>query len=597
MALNLEDLLFQQPQQSFDVSQEVSDIQEMSEEEKENFYNSDDFKLYSAKADGLVEENTSMNYQGKTVQEIFGLTGKTNKYSYNCFDFIETDHEDYLDIVDVSPDMQKTIAEGEALLPTFKYLHEDIFMSLYQYNAEVLPPERLHIQSYMNRNILQKLINTPVYIMLRKTCRCDMFNAGIGAEIIAKQALLILKDACENIEDFEKKKESLETLIEQEEEVDYLSEELEELNETLEEMLMQGYDESDGELQELQEQINGTQLSLSQARALAEKLSKDCEELVETTEDLVDTVAVGMEQTIKQATGEVQQVSEYVQAWGLGEGNNVKVPFGVKRSVLEQIRNSDYLRKFTDMIGKYKECAIAEQKKKVKNSAIEIKSVKMGKQVEDALPSDKMNLCNEVTKKDFYRRMNQGQLTVYDKTSQKDKNKGPIIVCIDQSGSMSGEKDMWAKALAVGILEVAQLQKREFACIPYDSYCRKTTIIHKDEISPEKIIGIAQERATGGTDFERPLKEASELIKDSNFKEADIVFITDGDCGVSDDFRRKFKQLKEDKEFRTMGVLVDYGHCTSKTLEDFCDSITTVSDIADANKANSAVNKMIFGSL
>ena len=77
----------------------------------------------------------------------------------------------------------------------------------------------------------------------------------------------------------------------------------------------------------------------------------------------------------------------------------------------------------------------------------------------------------------------------------------------------------------------------------------------------------------------------------------DIVFITDGDCGVSDDFRRKFKQLKEDKEFRTMGVLVDYGHCTSKTLEDFCDSITTVSDIADANKANSAVNKMIFGSL
>lgn len=77
----------------------------------------------------------------------------------------------------------------------------------------------------------------------------------------------------------------------------------------------------------------------------------------------------------------------------------------------------------------------------------------------------------------------------------------------------------------------------------------------------------------------------------------DVVFITDGDCCVSDEFRRKFKQLKEDKEFRTMGVFVDYGYTSRTTLNDFCDSVTTVSQIADAKNANSDVNKMIFGSL
>lgn len=570
-------------------------LSDMTEEEKEQFYESKDYKEYSAGTE-IFNDSYSVNYSGKNVQEIFGLSGKSNKYSYNCFEFLETDHEDYLDIVDFSPEMQNTIAEGEALLPTFKYLHEDIFMSLYQYNATVLPPERMHIQSWMNRNILSQLINTPVFITLRKTCRCDLFNAGIGTEIIGKQAIEILKKELAKIKDFQKKKDALEKLVEQEEQMDSLAEDLDEMEELLDEMRMNGQEGSQ-EFEELQEQYNNGEMSLQQARAVAEQMAQDCEELVETTDDLVDNFTVQMDNSIIDATSEVQQVSDYVQAWGLGEGSDVKVPFGLKRSALERIRNSEYLRKFTDMIGKYKECAVTEQKKKVKASAIEIKSVKVGDKIEDALPSDKLNLCNDITKKDFYRRMTQGQLMSYDKESQKQKNKGPIIVCIDQSGSMKGDKDMWAKALAVGILEVAQLQKREFACIPYDSHCRKTTIIHKDEISPDKIIGIAEERATGGTDFEAPLREASKLIEDSNFKEADVVLITDGDCCISDEFRRKFKQLKEDKEFRTMGVLVDYGHTSRTTLNDFCDSVTTVSQIADAKNANSDVNKMIFGSL
>jgi uncharacterized protein with von Willebrand factor type A (vWA) domain len=563
---------------------------EMSSEEQEEFYSSDDFKEY--KAD--IKSEQVLNYNGRNVQEIFGLSGNNNTYSYNCFNFLDVDHEDYLDIVDFSPEMQETIRRGENLLPTFKYLHEDIFMSLYQFNAEIIPQERMHIQSLMNRNILSQLINTPIYIALRKACRCDMFNAGVGTEIIGKQAIEILEKEVSKIKDLQKKKEALDKLVEQEEKVDYLSEEVEELEELIEEAKMTG---DTDQLDELQENLDNSMLSLQEARALAEQLAEDCEELVETSDNLVDNVVEFMEQSIDTATSEVQEVSQYVQAWGLGEGSDIKVPFGVKKSVLESIRNSDYLKKFTDMIGKYKETAIEEQKKKSKNSAIEIKSIKSGKKIEDALPSDKLNLCNEVTKKDFYRRMTQGQLMAYDKESQKQKNKGPIIICVDLSGSMHGEKSDWAKALTVGVLEVAQLQKREFACIPYDSSIRKVIKIHKDEIDPEKIIDIAQMMASGGTDFQKPLEESLKMIDESEFKEADVVFITDGDCYVSDDFRRKFRQKKEDKDFRVLGILVDYGHNCKSSLDDFCDSVTRISDFSTINSANSDVNKMIFSTL
>ena len=89
------------------------------------------------------------------------------------------------------------------------------------------------------------------------------------------------------------------------------------------------------------------------------------------------------------------------------------------------------------------------------------------------------------------------------------------------------------------------------------------------------------------------------LIKDSTFKDADILFLTDGDCSVSDDFLRRYKAVKEDKEFKTLGVLIDMGrgHCSCGELERFCDSITYVSNISDLKNGDSEANKTIFGSL
>ena len=78
----------------------------------------------------------------------------------------------------------------------------------------------------------------------------------------------------------------------------------------------------------------------------------------------------------------------------------------------------------------------------------------------------------------------------------------------------------------------------------------------------------------------------------------DIVFITDGDCLISDSYTRHFKQVKEDKEFRTFGVLISAGWGGSdKTLKQFCDKITNIQDITKAKEADSNVNKELFGDI
>ena len=577
------------------IQKNLGGFQDMSSEQIEQFQNSQEYKEF--KADITEATDVKANLQGKTVQEIMGLSNRkeTLGYSYNALEHYDVDIDIYNDIVDQSPVMQQTLEEGEELLPTFKYLHQDIFLSLYKYKARVLPEVDMHISTRMNRGIISNLINTPEYISLRQTCRMDQFNAALGTEIIGREAIDILREAIEKLKDLEQKKDAMDRLMEEEEKIDELIEDIGDIDELIEDAKRAG----NGSLAaQLEQERQAKEQSVATLKAMANKIAEDCDELIEDDE-LVSEVSTTMGSTLTETGKQVQEVSELCEAWGLGTGENCQVAFQNKKDAIERIRRSSKLHKLTDLVGKFKESAIVEQKKKAKHGAVEIKGVTTGDKIQDTLPSDRMNLCNDITKGDFYRRMSEHGLLQYSKESNKQKNKGPIIVCVDTSGSMQGDEEIWSKALTVGILEVAQMQKRDFACIIYSSHADKPIVIKKDEIAPQKIIDCAERFHNGGTSFEAPLNEALELIKDSTFKNADIVFITDGDCYVSDNFSRKFKQIKEDKDFRTLGVLVNmgHGHVSDSSLKEFCDSITLVSDIADLNDGNSEVNKSIFGSL
>lgn len=577
------------------IQKNIGGFQDMSSEQIEQFQNSQEYKEF--KADITEATDVKANLQGKTVQEIMGLSNRkeTLGYSYNALEHYDVDIDIYNDIVDQSPVMQQTLEEGEELLPTFKYLHQDIFLSLYKYKARVLPEVDMHISTRMNRGIISNLINTPEYISLRQTCRMDQFNAALGTEIIGREAIDILREAIEKLKDLEQKKDAMDRLMEEEEKIDELIEDIGDIDELIEDAKRAG----NGSLAaQLEQERQAKEQSVATLKAMANKIAEDCDELIEDDE-LVSEVSTTMGSTLTETGKQVQEVSELCEAWGLGTGENCQIAFQNKKDAIERIRRSSKLHKLTDLVGKFKESAIVEQKKKAKHGAVEIKGVTTGDKIQDTLPSDRMNLCNDITKGDFYRRMSEHGLLQYSKESNKQKNKGPIIVCVDTSGSMQGDEEIWSKALTVGILEVAQMQKRDFACIIYSSHADKPIVIKKDEIAPQKIIDCAERFHNGGTSFEAPLNEALELIKDSTFKNADIVFITDGDCYVSDNFSRKFKQIKEDKDFRTLGVLVNMGcgHVSDSSLKEFCDNITLVSDIADLNDGNSEVNKSIFGSL
>ena len=163
---------------------------------------------------------------------------------------------------------------------------------------------------------------------------------------------------------------------------------------------------------------------------------------------------------------------------------------------------------------------------------------------------------------------------------------GPLIVCIDESGTMSGNRDVWAKAVAIALLHVAQKQKRKFCMIHYDA---NVTRIDKFEgkTHPLEIIDAISHYTGGGTEFEEPLNVAFQMIsggRDTGYKKADIVFITDGQARVSDKFLEVFNMGKKLTNFQVIGIVID--ERDDAVVRSFSDKIVHVRGGKDEDALN-----------
>ena len=161
------------------------------------------------------------------------------------------------------------------------------------------------------------------------------------------------------------------------------------------------------------------------------------------------------------------------------------------------------------------------------------------------------------------------------------KGKGPMVVCIDVSSSMQGDKELWAKAVSLTLMDIARRQRRLFRAVLFSSGPESLKVIdlnHERRYQPElgKVIELAEYFPGGGTDFQAPIDAAMELIEDKKLKRGDIVVITDGECQVAPEWLAELRRRKEDLQFSIFAVLVDVGSSDLSTLAQFSDRVSSV---------------------
>lgn len=475
----------------------------------------------------------------------------------------------YSELRSESTNIQNVEKTGTQILKTFPPLVQDIWSSVFKFSPELRNPEEILPSHILNHELINKETQLPLYKELRVHTRLNDINSALATVTIASKLAEELKQ-------------------EQTDEINKMLELEKQLNQQLNSA------ETYKDMAQHSQNNNIKTQNLTKASAHQTNANNILNQLTQLKQQVQHQVQnSNLKKIIRVATesalNEVQEADSILSAWGIEPGTLQHLPIDKKLSLVNSLRTGKFKR-MAEAIGRMRRFAINKQKTKFNQSNEEICDISFGNDISRLIPSELMLLNNPQTKLDFKRRFAEGKLMQYELRGKERLNKGPIIACIDNSGSMSGDREIWSKAVALALLEIARMQKRDFTCIHFgsrndnlidDKYSDELviTILKNEQNISEKIIQVASTFIGGGTDFETPLTKSLEIIETSTFNKADIIFITDGSCDVSDEWLTNFLTKKKEKEFNIYSILIHSNE--TWCLEKFSNEIIPVSQMLD----------------
>ncbi|MCD6399239.1 hypothetical protein J7L85_00445 [candidate division WOR-3 bacterium] len=337
---------------------------------------------------------------------------------------------------------------------------------------------------------------------------------------------------------------------------------------------------------ELAKQAEAAKKQAEAAKANAQKAKSKADKLAEdllgktgsqkAKDKLRQLARIGL-QAIKDSQAKVEEVSKTLEAWGLDEGELFREGIPEAMGLLERMRkNKDFL-KFAKMLGRLRKIAARKAKSKIKGEGRKVAKIEIGRDIRRAHKKELVALTYPVLRNQALKRWARGELRLYGQKTRQKLGHGPIIVCEDSSGSMSGDKQQWTKAVVLSLASFARIQKRTFGWIMFDYSIQKSNVYPNGQVSAKDMLEIAESRSSGGTNFERPLRKAIEMIQNEGLKKADICLITDGECEVSDDFLSEFLATKKRMEINVFSILCDVGSTSDSSVNQFSDRVEKAS--------------------
>lgn len=274
-----------------------------------------------------------------------------------------------------------------------------------------------------------------------------------------------------------------------------------------------------------------------------------------------------------QAIEKDREATEGLRGVGFGTGTTTggRTQGSPARRLSQRLKKDDRLARIAMLAGKFKRIAAAKQKAKVRHGADEVSDVELGANLSRVLPSELLKLSHPLLRKVFLASLLEGKVMQYRLSGTDSLGRGPLVVCLDKSGSMDGAKDLWATAVALALLDVAQRQRRPFALVAFDGDVKRQDIVEVGGQLPEETLFTA---CSGGTNITGVLARALSIIQTSTggMKAADVVLITDGESATQD--APVVRQFAEQLRVTILGVGIGV---STESLKPWTDAATAVS--------------------
>lgn len=248
-----------------------------------------------------------------------------------------------------------------------------------------------------------------------------------------------------------------------------------------------------------------------------------------------------------------------------------KLPENSNQIIKEMLLNNN-IKVVVEKLGK----GNAEEEKNSKKEIImemsqnEVFGIHKSNDITRLLSSELVLFENEELENLFYAKMYENSLLTYEiageDKKEKDKEeieykKGPVVACIDTSGSMRGNPIKKARALLLAISKILQTEKRKMYVILFGSAGQILEFKMENEKKIADLLKFLNQEFNGGTDFNTPLKKAIKIIEnEKNYEKSDILFVTDGLCSLNDENRKIVESKKKKLNFKIFTV-----NCTGYT--------------------------------
>ncbi|PID20436.1 hypothetical protein CSV61_14290 [Sporosarcina sp. P3] len=452
------------------------------------------------------------------------------------------DKRRFKELFEMSDGLQKVREEGQ--LPTTEALLGDVWASLYKMKPRIVLG-RIDPALKPNKTIIEKLMKDERFEEYRNFTRLDDLAATVCTVKLVEKINRWLAEAKAMDDDLLKKMEDVDAL-QDDVPVDHL-------------------DESQDEIE------NGPIQELADA---TDQLNDQLEFTLETNgERFLQTIDEAVEESIKVKDSLISLMGG--SSAGKGDAELKKVPLREQLAVADQVAMDPKMQEIAEWAGRFQE--VARQKQKTNYvEAIERRGVTIGSEIERLLPMELGLYANGSTKKDFLRRFAEGNTMQFEQKKRENLGKGPIIFCLDQSGSMK-LLDNQSKGFMLALLSIAKKQRRDLCVLLFSTIIQKE-VFTKGNITSNELARLARTYLGGGTDFTLSLQGALEVLEDSTFKHADIIFVSDGEDEISDSFLTEFNEKKKQKEFNVLTLALGKD---TKIAESFSDRVLHVTDFSD----------------
>lgn len=267
--------------------------------------------------------------------------------------------------------------------------------------------------------------------------------------------------------------------------------------------------------------------------------------------------------------------------WDLSKGFFKESGFEILKQYADLLEKDESLQELAEILGKYsraqKEYETELRAKTVVKTEYhprpafkgQISGIRLSNDISSVLPSELALFNYPATKKLFELKFAQRQLMSYkyenlvptkkietemeEISKEKEEQKGPIIICVDTSGSMSGTPENVAKTITFALAKIAMREKRKCFLINFSTGIETLDLSFSagkngDKNALSRLIVFLRMSFHGGTDASPALNHALAMLKSEDYKNADVLMISDFVMGsLGGDLENKIAEEKQKK--------------------------------------------------